>query len=207
MIVVGLVGRVGAGKSTVARRFAEHGATVVDADAIAHDALTAPEVIAAVVDRFGAGVLAGDGRVDRSALARLVFGETPAHAAALTALEAIVHPRVRRRVEAILDDERALDRDGDGGRVVVLDVPLLVQAGWDDLCTRLVLVECEEPVRRARLAARGWSVGQIAARDRAWERGYRPPAAGRATCRVDASRDPAYTAAQVDEAWRAMRSN
>jgi len=207
MIVIGLVGRIGAGKSTVARRFAEHGAVVVDADALAHEALADPEVIAAVVERFGAGILAAGGRIDRSALARQVFGVTPAHEAALAALEAIVHPRVRRRVEAILAAERERDRGADGERVLVLDVPLLVQARWDDLCTGLVIVECEEAARRARLAARGWSAEQIAARDAAWERGYRRPAAGPGTWCVDASGDPAYTLAQVDEAWRAMRSH
>lgn len=207
MIVIGLVGRIGAGKSTVARRFAEHGAVVVDADAMAHEALADPGVIAAVEQRFGVGILAADGRIDRSALARQVFGGTPAHEAALEALEAIVHPQVRRRVEAVLAAERERDRVVDGGTVVVLDVPLLVQAGWDVLCSRLVIVECEEGVRRARLAARGWSAEQIAARDRAWERGYRRPTAGPGTWCVDASRDPAYTLAQVDEAWRAMRSH
>lgn len=197
MTVIGLVGRIGAGKSTVARRFAELGATVVDADRLAHEALAEPEVAAAVEARFGPGVRDASGRIDRPALAKLVFGGTPAHEAALADLESIVHPRVRRRIEGLLAANAA--------SAVVLDVPLLVQAGWADLCTDLVIVDCEESVRRGRLEARGWSVEQIAARDRAWDRGFVPPRPGPGTWSVDASGDPAYTRELVDHIWRALR--
>lgn len=205
MSVIGLVGRIGAGKSTVARRFAEHGATVVDADRHAHEVLRDPDVIAEVAARFGPGVVDEGGRIDRAAMAGAVFGSTAEHDAARAALEAIVHPRVRRRLETVLADAAAGNLPGGGVPAVVLDVPLLVQAGWADLCTDLVVVECEEGVRRARLAARGWSPDQIAGRDRAWERGYRPPPAGPSTWCVDASRDPAYTSAQVDRIWQSLR--
>jgi dephospho-CoA kinase len=205
MTIIGLVGRIGAGKSTAARRFAEHGATVVDADRHAHEALEDPQVIAEVAIRFGPGVIDARGRVDRSAMAGRVFGGTPAHDADRAALEAIVHPRVRRRLEAVLANEAARNLPGGHAPTVVLDVPLLVQAGWDDLCTHLVVVECEDSVRRMRLAARGWSAEQIAARDRAWERGFHPPLAGPTTWSVDASGDPAYTVVQVDRVWQAIR--
>jgi dephospho-CoA kinase len=145
------------------------------------------------------------GRVDRSAMAGRVFGGTPAHDADRAALEAIVHPRVRRRLEAVLANEAARNLPGGHAPTVVLDVPLLVQAGWDDLCTHLVVVVCEDSVRRMRLAARGWSAEQIAARDRAWERGFHPPLAGPTTWSVDASGDPAYTVVQVDRVWQAIR--
>ena len=100
MIVVGLVGRMAAGKSTVARMFAALGAHVLDADAIAHEVLDEPEARRAVVARFGAGVAGPDGRVNRRALADVVFAGDAAAEAALADLEAIVHPRVRRRMEA-----------------------------------------------------------------------------------------------------------
>lgn len=205
MIVIGLIGRIGAGKSSVARRFAEHGAAVVDADRLAHEVLDEPDVVAAVSARFGPAVVGPEGRIDRARLAGHVFGVEPGQAAALDALEAIVHPRVRRRVVAAIAEIR--DRAGpDGGRrAVVLDVPLLVQAGWDGLCTHLVVVDCEAAVRRARLVARGWSAEQIAARERAWERGFRTPAAGPATRTVDASADPSYTFRQVDRIWHEIQ--
>lgn len=205
MNVIGLVGRIGAGKSTVARRFGEHGATVIDADHHAHEVLRDPQVIAEVAARFGPGVIDDRGQVDRAALAATVFGTTPAHAAALAALEALVHPRVRRRLETVLAEAAARNHAAAKVPAVVLDVPLLVQAGWADLCTDLVMVECEDGVRRARLVARGWSADQIAARDGAWERGFRAPPPGSATWSVDASRDPAYTSSQVDRIWQSLR--
>jgi len=206
MIVIGLVGRSGAGKSTVARMFAALGADVIDADALAHEVLDDPEVRAAVVARFGAEVVEPTGRVSRAALAPLVFGPRPDHATALADLEAIVHPPVRTRIAARLAALRAAE-DADGRRrVAVLDVPLLVQSGWDAACDRLVVVECAEQVRQTRLAARGWSPEQIASRDRAWERnGGRPRPAARAAP-VDTSGDPAYTAREVERIWNSLPS-
>ena len=203
MIVVGVVGRIGAGKSTVARLLAAHGATVVDADRIAHEVLEEPDVIRDIVTRFGPEVLDEAGRVRRAALAGRVFGPSDAQAADLRALEGIVHPRVRERIETILAAARAAAPAAAAPRVVVLDVPLLMQAGWDAICDRLLHVECAEAVRQARLDARGWPVAQRAARERAWERGYRPPDPAK-TLRVDACGDPTYTAHHVDRIWNEL---
>lgn len=192
MIVIGLVGRIGAGKSTVARALAGRGAAVIDADRLAHEVLATPEVVTEVVARFGAGVLDETGHVRRSALAGKVFGPTPGHEAALRELEAIVHPRVRSRIEARLEALATA-----GTRVAVLDVPLLMQAGWDGLCDRLIAVSCDEEARRRRLDARGWPRAERDARERAWERGYRPPPPEK-TLVVDASGDEAYTRAQAE---------
>lgn len=143
---VGLTGGVGSGKSTVAARFAEHGAVVVDADAIAREVVEpGTDGLAAVVERFGTGILADDGSLDRPALAAIVFDDDEARAA----LNAIVHPRVGRRVaeltEAAPDDA-----------VVVYDVPLLVEnnssaEGFDFV----VVVEAPLEARVERLAGRG----------------------------------------------------
>ena len=206
MITIGLSGRIGAGKSTVARRFGERGASVVDADAIAHEVLREPDVRAAITARFGSGMLSDAGDVDRGRLAAVVFGPTPAHAAALEALESIVHPRVHDRigmaVAAAREAERAAGRED---AIVVLDVPLLVRSGWDSICDHIVVVECEDVVRRERLAKRGMTGEQQAAREAAWEAGAggraaRPAASDRRerTFTVDTSRDLAYTHVQVD---------
>jgi dephospho-CoA kinase len=206
MITIGLIGRIGAGKSTVARRCGALGASVIDADALAHEVLAEPDVRAEVAARFGPGMLSAAGAVDRARLAEAVFGPTPAHAAALAALEAIVHPRVHRRIEAALAAAReAAEAAGRPDEIVVLDVPLLVRSGWDKACDHLVVVECEDAVRRERLASRGVSPEQQAAREAAWEagRGIAAPEItasgprGR-TFTVDTSRDLAYTHAQVD---------
>ncbi len=200
MMVIGLVGRIGAGKSTVARLLADRGARVVDADALAHAVLDEPEVIRAVVARFGEGVADGAGGLRRSALAAMVFGPDATHAEALRDLESIVHPRVRGRIAAELAERREGQPDG----VVVLDVPLLVQAGWEEQCDLLLEIVCEDHVRHRRLEARGWKPAEIAARDRAWERRFVAPAGGRRVVRVDTSGDPAYTQSQVERIWNSL---
>ncbi len=201
MIVVGIVGRIGVGKSTVARLLGARGAEVIDADRVAHAVLEEPEIRSAIAARFGAEVLDTGGAVRRTALAARVFGDSDTHETARGDLERIVHPRVRQRIVGRL----ATLRSGlwSAAPVVVLDVPLLMQAGWDDLCDRLVLVECDEHERQRRLAARGWSEAEQLARDRAWNRGYRPPPAEK-TIRVDASLDEAYTRDQVGRIWNTL---
>lgn len=203
MIIVGLVGRIGAGKSTVARTMADLGAEVIDADRIAHAVLAEPEVVAEVVARFGAEALDAAGTVRRPLLAERVFGSTPAHDAALADLEAIVHPRVRRHIDERLAAIAAAEPD-DRTAVAVLDVPLLMQSGWDDRCDWLVEVVCDEAERHRRIERRGWSEPQRRARERAWERAYRQPPPEK-TSVVDASGDPAYTAAQVGRVLEAIR--
>lgn len=196
MTVIGLIGRIGAGKSTVARRFAAHGARVVDADRIAHDVLGEADVAGPIAARFGSEAVDAAGRVRRRVVAERVFGPSAEHARALEWLEGLVRPRVRSRIEA------SLTRPAAGGETVVLDVPLLVQAGWADRCDLLVVVECADDVRRTRLAARKWSAAEIEAREAAWSRGYGaaalPP---EKIVTVDASGDLAYTLDQVDRIW------
>ena len=144
MLRVGLSGGIGSGKSTVARALARRGAVVVDADAIAREVVEPGQPgLAAVVDRFGAGVLDGDGRLDRPALAAMVFDD----AAARADLNAIVHPLVA------LESARRMAA-APPGSVIVLDVPLLVEAarkGYDVV----VIVEAPEDVRLERLVVRG----------------------------------------------------
>jgi dephospho-CoA kinase len=207
MIVVGLIGKIGSGKSTVARRLADHGAHVLDADRLAHEVLDEPDVRTAVAARFGADILDDGGRVRRGILAERVFGPTAEHVAALADLEAIVHPRVRVRLHRDIERLRGLPGRPGERTVAVLDVPLLVQSGWADACDQLVVVECADDVRRARLADRGLAPDQQAAREAAWSRSFRPglvPA--RKTTAVDASGDLAYTFRQVDRLWGDLQS-
>ena len=152
---IGLTGGIGSGKSTAAARFAELGALVIDADALAREVVEpGTDGLAAVVAEFGEQVLDADGRLDRPALARLVFGDE----AARGRLNAIVHPRVRARAVELI-------AAAPPGTVVVQDVPLLVeteQAGAYDL---VVVVEAPEELRVRRLAAdRGMSAEEVRAR-------------------------------------------
>ncbi|GGL68995.1 dephospho-CoA kinase [Curtobacterium citreum] len=121
MRIIGLTGGIAAGKSTVSRRWAEHGAVVVDADRLARDAV-APESpgLAQVAERFGPGVIAADGSLDRPALGAVVFADPVAR----RDLEAITHPEVWRLAQQAFDAAEAADPDA----VVVYDVPLLAEA-------------------------------------------------------------------------------
>lgn len=205
--VVGIVGPIGSGKSTVARILGELGAEVLDADRIAHEVLGEEEVRRALRRRHGDGVFAPDGAIDRRALAAAVFGPGPEHAEALLHLEGLVHPRVHDRIAARLAAVRGAAAAAPPDRpapVVVLDVPLLVRAGWVAECDLVVVLACDDGVRRARIAARH-SPGQIAAREAAWNRDPpdRLPAAKVRT--VDTGRDVAYTRSQVEDVWRDLR--
>jgi dephospho-CoA kinase len=140
MILIGLTGGIGSGKSTVSARLAELGARVIDADAITRE-LQEPgtEVFATIVDRFGEGVVAEDGTLDRPALAAVVFADPEE----LKALNGIVHPAVGVEIAERLAEAAGTDD------VVVLDVPLLVESGRDDMAATVVVdLDPEEAVRR-----------------------------------------------------------
>ena len=152
---VGLTGGVGSGKSTVAARFAEHGALVIDADAIAREVLEpGTDALADVVQRFGADVLTADGSLDRPALAAIVFGDDDAR----HALNGIVHPRVGQRVAELVEQAPA-------DEIVVYDVPLLVENNPQaDGFEIVVVVEAPLDTRLHRLEGRGMSADDARSR-------------------------------------------
>lgn len=140
---IGLTGGIGSGKTTAARRFAELGALVVDADAVAREVVEpGTEGLAAVVGAFGPGVLDPAGRLDRPALAAIVFDDADARAR----LNAILHPLIRRRVAERIAAVPA-------GTVVVQDVPLLVETGQAGAFDLVVVVETPAALRVRRLVA------------------------------------------------------
>jgi dephospho-CoA kinase len=145
MLNVALTGNIAAGKSEVVRRFAEWGATVIDADQLAREA-QAPgtEVLRGIVQRFGKEVLNADGSLDRAALRGLVMADE----GALSALNGIVHPAVRRRRDELLAEAKAR-----GDRVVLSDIPLLFEAADPSQFDVVVLVDAPEALRRERLIA------------------------------------------------------
>jgi dephospho-CoA kinase len=204
MTVVGLIGKIGAGKTTVARLLGQYGATVIDADALTHDALKEGAVQERIRDRFGSSVFVGD-VVNRSCLAELVFGDQPEHKKALQDLEEIIHPRVRHALEERLRriDAQPLSKKASG--VVVLDVPLLVQARLHNRCDRLIWLECEDSVRHQRLVQRGMSAGQVAAREEAWIAGFQKDSVpDHMLYIVDTSGDIAYTIEEIEKFWEEL---
>jgi len=145
MLNVALTGNIAAGKSSVVELFRRWGATVIDADELARQA-QAPggEVLAAIVRRFGADVLAPDGGLDRAALRAKVMGDQ----AALDALNQIVHPAVRQRRDELLSEARER-----GDALVVNDIPLLFEVLDPAQFDIVVLVDAATTVRRTRLRA------------------------------------------------------
>ncbi|MFM2067321.1 MAG: hypothetical protein RLZZ584_2230 [Pseudomonadota bacterium] len=146
---IGLTGGIGSGKSTVARLWAELGATVIDTDAIAH-ALTAPggAAIAPIAAHFGAAMINADGALDRARMRELVFSQPQAR----TELEAIIHPLIRLETE----HQAAA---APPGAVRVFDVPLLVESPrWRERVDRVLVVDCDAATQVARVVARsGWT--------------------------------------------------
>ncbi len=156
MLLVGLTGGIGSGKSTVARLLEERGAVVFDADLLAREAVEpGTPGHAAVIERFGADVLAPGGELDREALASIVFADPSAR----RDLEQIVHPEVRR----LFAEGSEAYRDTD--RVVVFSAPLLVETGMHTAFEILVVVSATVATQIERLMRqRGMSEASIRAR-------------------------------------------
>jgi len=159
MLTIVLTGGLGAGKSTAASFFRDHGATVLNLDDIAHAVLTPGSgALASIVSEFGEGVLAVDGSLDRQALAGVAFASPEAAAT----LNAIVHPAVAREVGPAL---RELDMLPMKPQVVVLEVPLLAEAPvFRELADQVLAIEAPAEVRIERVVSRGMDRGDAAAR-------------------------------------------
>lgn len=156
--VIGLLGGIAAGKTTVAKMFEELGAKVVSADEIAHAVLNEPDTRQRVVGRWGREVLEARGRVSRTALAKRVFGDAQETAA----LEAITHPAIVARMrQQVAAAQRAPD-----ALAVVVDAPLLLETALDSLCGVLVFIECPRSIRARRSSERGWDLDELARRER-----------------------------------------
>lgn len=145
MHLIALTGGIASGKSTVARRWQEHGATIVDADALAREVVEAGSpTLTAVADRFGADVLNGDGSLNRQALGAIVFSSSEAR----EALNSITHPAISRLASRRFAEAYDLDPEA----VIVYDVPLLVESGQSlDRFEFVVTVEADPAERAQRL--------------------------------------------------------
>ena len=143
MLLVGLTGNIGSGKSTVAQMLSERGATIIDADILARRAVeTGTAAFDKIVRRWGADVLSPDGHLDRAALRRVVFADHDQ----LEELNQIVHPEVERLRARLVEQARKR-----GDRVVICDIPLLFERHMTDRFDRIVLVDSHRALRLERL--------------------------------------------------------
>lgn len=195
MIKVGLTGGIGSGKSEVARLLAARGAVVIDADALAREAVAPGSAgLAAVVAEFGAQMLAPDGSLDRPRLGKLVFADPDK----LAALNAIVHPYVGRRAQELI---AAAPQDA----VVVHDVPLLVENDLEAQYDVVVVVDVLPETQLARLTGvRG--ITEADARARMAAQASREQRLAAADLVIDNTGDIAALSDQVDVVWERLAS-
>lgn len=167
--IIGIVGSIGAGKTTASRLLRELGAGVIDSDQQAHDVLATQEVRAVLVEWWGKGVIRGGGEVDRSeidrseidrsAIARIVFADP----VELKRLEALLYPRIARMRDVALADYEA-DPDI---RAIILDSPKLFEAGLHGMCDAVIMVDADPRARQERLAgSRGWTPQEVEQREK-----------------------------------------
>jgi len=164
--IIGILGGIGSGKSTVAAEFAKLGCKVIDADKIAHELLDEPTVRAKVVGLFGQAILNSAGktdtfdsnmRIDREKLAEVVFAD----ARKLSLINEIIHPLVLQRAEELIKQYNCQNQV----KAIVLDMPLLLEVGWLKRCDRLIFVDCEQKLRLDRAKKLGFDKNQVKIRE------------------------------------------
>jgi len=145
--IIGILGGIGSGKSTVAAEFGKLGCKVINADKIAHELINKPSVRKKIIACFGNRVLDKVGSINRKKLADIVFSDN----SRLSALNDIVHRPVLARVERLIAHYNGQKRV----KAIVLDMPLLVEVGWAKRCDKLVFVDCKRQFRVSRSAKAG----------------------------------------------------
>jgi len=151
--IIGLLGGIGSGKSTVAAEFAKLGCKVIDADKIVHELLQKKAVRDEIVSLFGRTILSSAGKIDRRKLAKIVFADGRGRSTCLPrattlgcpyeSLNKLIHPLVLKRAEELIQQYKRQNRV----KVIVLDMPLLVEVGWAKRCDRLIFVDCKRQIR------------------------------------------------------------
>ena len=189
--VIGLIGGIGAGKSTVAAALVRFGGKLLSGDPLGHEALKQPDILAKVAEIWGArGVLDEQGQVDRKKLGSIVF-PSPVER---TRLEHLVHPyiekRLRQEIECAQQDPTA--------KFIILDAAVMLEAGWNDVCDKLVFVDVSREVRLSRVQAqRGWNDTELANREAVQMPTDRKKSLSDAI--IDNNESPARTQAQIED--------
>lgn len=160
MKIIGLIGGIGSGKSMVAEMFRRCGAAVLDADRVGHELLRRGDVLETLRRRWGDAVVTETGEPDRGEIARIVFRDTAEGRAELEFLNTLMHPLIGQEIETLL---RRLRQNGE--QLVVVDAPLLLEAGWSDQVDQIVFVDAPRELRWRRVSRRGWTEAQFEARE------------------------------------------
>lgn len=157
--MVGILGGVGSGKSSVVRHVTGLQLQIVDADRIGHEVLLRRDIKSELRAAFGDAIFSGD-EIDRSHLAKLVFGDSEEHTSRRTTLNNIVHPAIRREIHHQID---SASKDLDA---VILDAALLLEGNWDAHCDWLIFVDTPQEIRVRRVVEhRGWTADELERRE------------------------------------------
>jgi dephospho-CoA kinase len=133
--VIGILGGIGSGKSTVAAEFAKLGCAVIDADKLAHQQLEIPETKQKIIESFGEDILDDNGNIDRKALGEIVFNDKEK----LALLTEIIHQPVLEKTHSLIEQYRK----DESVKAIVLDMPLLMEVGEHENCDTLIFVACD----------------------------------------------------------------
>ncbi|HWA99621.1 MAG TPA: dephospho-CoA kinase [Pirellulales bacterium] len=197
MKIIGILGGVACGKSLVAKQFADLGAGILDADQAGHEVLRQPEVERAARGRWGDAIFDANGRIERAALAKIVFGANPEAARELKYLEELTHPqiamRLRRQAGKFAAEKRA---------AAILDAPVMLKANWNAFCDHILFVDAPWEVRVARARTRGWTAEDVRRREAAQEaieekRRW-------ADLVIDNAGPPEHTRMQIERIWQTL---
>jgi len=156
--IIGILGGIGSGKSTVASELGKLGCKVIDGDNIAHKALDRKDIKQKIIALFGEGVSCPSGRIDRRKLSDIVFAD----ADKLLSLNRMIHPLVLKRTEELI---KRYSRQNQL-KAIVLDMPLLVEVGWAKRCDKLIFVGCKRRLRVDRAKKMGFDENQIKIREK-----------------------------------------
>ncbi|MHB1042318.1 MAG: dephospho-CoA kinase [Eubacteriales bacterium] len=198
MIVIGLTGSMGSGKSTVSHKLKELGAVVIDADQVARDVVEpGMPALHEIVQSFGKDILREDGTLDRRKLGALVFAEP----AAMARLNAITHPRIEETIVREVDKYRSLP--GAEGTVLVIEAPLLLEIGLNRRMDEIWVVKLDEDIEVNRLAERD-KISPAEARRRLAAQLPQAEKLKAATRVIDNSGSRANTEKQVIRQWEEL---
>jgi len=145
--IIGIIGGICSGKSSVAQEFGRHGCKVIDADEIGHQLLFRPAVKKEVLAKFGDGILDTNNSINRRRLAETAFAD----AEKLAALNNIIHPHILKAARRLI---KKYSRQS-STEAIVLDMPLLVEVGWHKYCDNVLFVECDRQIRKKRMKTTG----------------------------------------------------
>ena len=155
--IIGIMGGIGSGKSSVAAEFVKLGCKVIDADKIVHELLGRKTIKEKIVVSFGRDVLDSKGNIDRKRLGEIVFSDVDK----LSLLNGIIHHLVMKRVEELIEQYNCQNQ----AKAIVLDMSLLVEIGWAGRCDRLIFVDCEQKIRAERAKKKDFGKNRIKIRE------------------------------------------